>query len=174
MKRGKKTAILDDHSNVSLVRLEFFEMFDIEGTVIPYTLSTCAGTTEATGRRAHGFTIESVDGQITKPLPILIECNDSPFNRTEIHTLEAALHHQHLKAIAPEIPAVDADADVLLLLGRNSLQVHKVREQFNGPHNAPYVQRLDLGWVIIGDVCLGTTHKPANVNVLKTHVLENG
>ncbi|KAM6948701.1 importin-13-like [Aplochiton taeniatus] len=33
--------------------------------------------------------------------------------------------------------------------------------------------KLDLGWVLIGDVCLGNAHKPA-VSTFKTSVLENG
>lgn len=43
-----------------------------------------------------------------------------------------------------------------------------------GPPNAPYAQRLDLGWIIVGDVCLGTVHKPSEVNVYKANVLNNG
>lgn len=89
-------------------------------------------------------------------------------------TAEAALHHPHLKAIAAEIPPLDPSADILLLIGRSLLRVHKVREQINGRDNAPFAQKLDLGWVIVGDVCLGNTHKPSKVNVLKTHVLDNG
>lgn len=69
---------------------------------------------------------------------------------------------------------LDPDADILLLLGRDILRVHKVRRQFNGPHNAPYAQNLDLGWVIIGDVCLGRGHRPTEVSAMKTFVLENG
>lgn len=37
-----------------------------------------------------------------------------------------------------------------------------------------YAQKLDLGWVIIGDVCLGSSHRPPEVTSFKTHVLENG
>lgn len=69
---------------------------------------------------------------------------------------------------------LDPDADILLLLGRDILRVHKVRRQFNGPHNAPYAQNLDLGWVIIGDVCLGRGHRPTEVSAMKIFVLENG
>lgn len=63
---------------------------------------------------------------------------------------------------------------VLLLLGRDILSVHKVREQYNGPHNTPCAPRLDLGWVIAGEVCLRGAHKPTNVNVFRTNVLQNG
>lgn len=52
--------------------------------------------------------------------------------------------------------------------------MHKVREQCNGPHSAPFAQRLDLGWVIVGDVCLGRAHRPTNVSVFRTSVLVSG
>lgn len=62
----------------------------------------------------------------------MLECNDIPDNREEIPTPEAAFHHPHLKRIAAEIPAIDGDALILLLLGRDILRVHKVR-QWLGP-----------------------------------------
>ncbi|KAL1267084.1 hypothetical protein QQF64_002759 [Cirrhinus molitorella] len=137
-------------------------------------LKTCAGVVEASGRRAHGFIIESADGEISFPLPTLIECNSMPDNRDEIPTAVAALHHSHLKAIADKIPPIDPNAEILLLLGRDIIRAHKVRRQLNGPHDAPYAQKLDLGWVIVGNVCLGKCHKPSTVNCMRTHILENG
>ena len=62
----------------------------------------------------------------------------------------------------------------MLLLGRDIIRVHKVRRQVNGPHNAPYAQKLDLGWVIVGNVCLGSAHKPHTVNTFYTNALERG
>ena len=113
-------------------------------------------------------------GKVKLALPPLIECNMVPDDRTEIPSPEVACHHPHLQSVASKIPPVDQDAQILLLLGRNILRGHKVREQINGPHNAPYAQQLDLGWVLVGDVCLGTVHKPSEVNVYKANVLNNG
>nr|XP_054596974.1 uncharacterized protein LOC129163443 [Nothobranchius furzeri] len=167
-------AMLDDQSNLSLARSEFFDMFKVNSSPIPYTLQTCAGVGLTAGRRALGYVIEPVDGAPAIPLPMLIECNMIPNKREEIPTPAAAQGHPHLERIAHKIPPIDDNAQILLLLGRDILQVHKVRSQINGPHNAPYAQRLDLGWVIVGDVCLGSTHKPSRVTSLKTHVLANG
>lgn len=124
-------------------------------------------------RRAFGYVIESIDGAPAIPLPMLIECT-LPNKRDEIPTPTAAHSHPHLERIAHKIPPLDDNAEILLLLGRDILRVHKVCSQINGPHNAPYAQRLDLGWVIVGDVCLGRTHKPSEVTSLKTHILANG
>lgn len=144
--------LLDDQSNRSLARSEFFDHFQIKGSASPYTLQTCVGVTEASGRRATGFIAESLDGKSRLVLPTLIECNHMPDDRSEIPTFEVAKHHGHFKSIVHMIPCLDPEAQILILLGRDLLQVYKVREQRNGPHSDPYTQRLDLGWVIIGDL----------------------
>ncbi|KAI4894213.1 hypothetical protein NFI96_027346, partial [Prochilodus magdalenae] len=55
---------------------------------------------------------------------------------------------------------------------RDIVRVLKVRQQINGPHNAPFAQKSDLG-LVIGEVCIGKAGKP-DVRTFKTHVLENG
>ncbi|XP_061691876.1 uncharacterized protein LOC133509143 isoform X1 [Syngnathoides biaculeatus] len=166
-------AILDDQSNRSLARSEFFKLFDIQGDHTPYLMRTCAGTTEMTGRKAVGFQIEALNGEVCLDLPPLIECNEVTSNRSEIPSPEIAHSHAHLRSMAPHIPKIDPKAQILILLGRDLIQVHKVRDQINGRHNAPFAQRLDLGWVIVGEVCINSTYK-STVSVLKTHVLQNG
>lgn len=78
-------------------------MFDIHGTEASYNIKTCMGATEAYGRRAHGYVIESLDSNICLQLPMLIECDNLPNNRLEIPTPEAAYHQAHLKGIASEM-----------------------------------------------------------------------
>ncbi|KAI4873747.1 hypothetical protein NFI96_000048 [Prochilodus magdalenae] len=132
------------------------------------------GVLENAGRRASNLIVESLDGSIQIPLPTLIECDMLPDDRSEIPSPEVARHYPHLEHLVDKIPAVDPDASILLLLGRDLIQVHKVREQYNGPHSSPFAQRLDLGWVIIGDVCLGRTHRTTSVSVFRTSVLVSG
>ena len=138
-------AILDDQSNRSLVRSEFFNLFNISGCHSPYYLKTCAGTIETEGRQARGFVVEAIDGTIAFTLPPLIECNEIPNNRSEIPTPEVASSHSHLKHLAKHFPDLDPQAPILLLLGRDTIRAHKVRKQVNGPHNSPYAQKLDQG-----------------------------
>ncbi|KAI4892131.1 hypothetical protein NFI96_008825, partial [Prochilodus magdalenae] len=173
-KKLRTYAILDDQSNKSLARSPFFDAFAITENSCPYILKTCAGVLEATGRRATHFIVESLDGQCSLPLPTLIECEMLPDNRNEIPTPNAAFFHPHLRDIAADIPALDPQADILLLLGRDVIQAHKVLDQRNGPPNAPFAQRLALGWVIVGDICLDGAHKPAQINVFKTNIMDNG
>ncbi|XP_021332949.1 uncharacterized protein [Danio rerio] len=172
--KRKVYAVIDDQSNRSLARSAFFEMFKVEDNTAPYMLRTCAGIAKTEGRRADGFIVESFDGKTSLALPSLIECNLIPNNRSEIPTPEAAQYHSHLRSVASKIPSLDPKAKILLLLGRDLIQVHKVEEQCNGPLHAPFAQRLALGWVIVGDICLNGAHKPATVDVFKTHILANG
>ncbi len=69
---------------------------------------------------------------------------------------------------------MDPNTEILLPIGQDILWVHKVHRQLNGPHHAPYAQKLDLGWVIMGGMCLGNAHKPNEVSTLKMCILENG
>lgn len=166
-------AIHDDQSNRSLVRPEFFDLFDVKSNSSRYSLKTCAGIVEMSGRKAEGFEVESVNGGVTLALPPLIECDQVPTNRSEIPTPKVALCHPHLKSLAKHIPELDPNAQILLLLGRDIIRAHKVRQQINGPHDSPFAQRLDLGWTVVGEVCLGHAHRP-RVSAFKTHVLEKG
>lgn len=75
---------------------------------------------------------------------------------------------------AHKIPHLDPEAQILLLLGRDVLQVHKVREQRKGPHSAPYAQQINFGWVVTRHVCLGSAHKPVAVTTFRTNMLNNG
>ncbi|XP_037617247.1 uncharacterized protein LOC119483203 [Sebastes umbrosus] len=168
----KAYVILDDQSNRSLARPEFFELFNVKSKPFSYHLRTCSGIVETSGKKAEGFQVESMDGKVLISLPPLIECLEIPINRSEIPTPSAVLHQPHLHHIAKHIPELDPEAEILLLLGRDVLRAHKVRQQVNGPHNAPFAQRMDLGWVL-GEVCLGNVHKPT-VNTFKTNVLDSG
>ncbi|XP_063762763.1 uncharacterized protein LOC134880024 [Eleginops maclovinus] len=173
-RKTRAYAILDDQSNRSLARSSFFELFSIADNTSPYTLKTCAGVSEAAGRRARGFIVESADEKTSLALPTLIECDQLPDNRAEIPTPAAVKYHPHLKSLTSKIPPLDPRAEILLLLGRDIIQVHKVLEQRNGPPHAPFAQRLALGWVIVGDVCINGAHVPSPVNTYRTYIHENG
>jgi len=173
-KAVKVYAVLDEQSNRSLAKTELLGHLDIRAGAAPYVLKTCSGVMETSGRRATKLIVESMDGNVQIPLPTLIECDMMPDDRSEIPSPEIAHHYPHLKPVANKIPAIDPDTDILLLIGRDLLQVHKVRKQYNGPNNAPYAQRLDLGWVIVGEVCLSGAHKSNSIDVYKTNILHDG
>ena len=170
----KAYVIIDDQSNCSLGTPRLFELLNLRGDATQYTLRTCSGTTQAKGRKAIDLVLESVDGSKHHNLPPIVDCDAIPNNRDEIPTLEAAGFHPHLRGIAQKIPKIDEEADILLLIGRDVPPMHKVHESRNGPRDALWAQRLDLGWVVIGNAGLNGAHKPSQIGAFKTHLLNNG
>ena len=83
---------------------------------------------------------------------------------------QVALTHPHLRPIASKIPEIEEDVDILILVGRDVPQLHKVHESQNGRGNVPWAQRLDLRWVIVGEACLEGVHKPEDIGVFKTQL----
>ena len=53
--------------------------------------------------------------------------------------LRSPEHTPHLDPIADKIPELDPTADILLLIGRDALPLHKIRESRNGPRDEPWV-----------------------------------
>lgn len=100
----KAHVLIEDQSNRSLSRSEFFDYFGENTQEIEYMMPSCSGHIATTGRQTSGYVIESPDGSTSLPLPTLIKCNQIPNMRKEIPTPEVARYHEHLKDIADEIP----------------------------------------------------------------------
>lgn len=166
-------AIIDDQSNASLISPDLANQLKIEGPGEKYFLSTCSGTKVIKyGRRVPGLTL-TANGKISK-LPTLIECDNIPQDKNEIPTPEIARRFEHLKEIAHEIPALDAQAKVQILIGRDAPEQLKIRASKNGPKGAPWAQKLDMGWTISGQVCLNRIGGPFHITTRRTTVSTPG
>ncbi|XP_052761860.1 uncharacterized protein LOC128204486 [Mya arenaria] len=170
--RKKMYAVIDDQSNRSLVRPEFFDIFLGSFEEMAYSLTSCSGTVNTSGRRASGFIVENLDGTRCFELPPLTECTQIPDIRAEIPTPEVARAYPHLEDLAEKIPELDDQAPILMLIGRDLAEAHHVLKQRLGPNGCPFAQELSLGWVIIGETCLGKVHVPKMVCVNKTYIRE--
>ena len=85
-----------------------------------------------------------------------------------------ARYHSHLRDIADCIPSLETQTQTLILIGRDLPEAHHVSCQLTRPKGSPYAQKLNFGWVIVGETCLGKIHKSDYVNVNKTYLLPNG
>ncbi|XP_053375012.1 uncharacterized protein LOC128547190 [Mercenaria mercenaria] len=173
-KKVKIYALLDDQSNRSLVKPEFFNLFDGQFEEIAYSLSSCVGKIDTYGRRATGFVVENLDGTSSHELPPLTECTQIPDIRDEIPTPAVARAHSHLTDLADSLPELDREAPILLLIGRDLAEAHHVLKQIIGPRRGPFAQEYSLGWVIIGESCLGEVHVPDKVCCNKTYIGHDG
>ncbi|XP_052688921.1 uncharacterized protein LOC128167316 [Crassostrea angulata] len=167
-------ATIDDQSNRTLVSPYLIDRLGVTGECKPYTLTSCSGVTTVAGRRVNGLCVKALDGTTTFNLPEVIECDSIPSEHLEIPTPKVAQSQPHLQCIAPFIPPLDRNVNVELLIGRDLTDVHHVREQITGSQGQPFAQRLPLGWVVIGEICIDKVHPPKEVNVNKTHSLNDG
>ncbi|XP_062603438.1 uncharacterized protein LOC134265202 [Saccostrea cucullata] len=167
-------ATIDDQSNRTLVSPNLIEQLGISGNCKSYTLTSCSGVSTFNGRCVNGLCVKSVDGSTSFDLPEVIECDSIPSDSLEILTSDVADSFPHLQRIASYLPPFDRTVNVELLIGRDLPDVHHVRDQITGNKGQPFAQLLSLGWVIIGEVCIGKVHRPKEVNVNKTHILNDG
>lgn len=150
-----------------------FSLLGINSKDYEYTLNSCAGTFLTSGRKADYCVVESLDGTVRYSLPTIIECSDIPKNKNEICTPDIVRLHSHLYNVADKIPESDENAEILLFLGRDTIDAHHVLNQVIGPPGVPFAQRLGLGWVVVGELCLGEIHSQVKVKVNKTYLLSN-
>ena len=165
-------AIMDDQSNASMISPELADSLDINGPQEKYLLTTCSGAKETKyGRRVSGLLVKSMNGTVAE-LPNLVECDHIPQDKTEIPTPAATKYFPHLREISKEIPPLDHDAKISILIGRDAPELLKVRAFKNGPRGSPWAQKLTLGWTVSGQMCLdrvgGPVHIAANYKALRT------
>ncbi|XP_013396919.2 uncharacterized protein LOC106163784 [Lingula anatina] len=166
-------AVHDDQSNKSLGTPALFDQLQISGGLRSYSLSSCSGTTHISARHAADLIVESYDGTQSFVLPKIIEC-DIPKNRSEIPTPDVAMQYDHLSSLSEKIPPLNPKAEIGLLIGRDLIEAHHVQDQLLGSKNHPFGQKLPLGWVIIGEVCLGKVHQPKRISAFKTNIMNDG
>ena len=98
------------------------------------------------GRKSENLLIQSIDGKTEFQLPSIIECSDIPSDRDEIPSPSVAAFFSHLSDIAQNIPEVDKDAKILLLLCHDLTNIHHVIDQRIGPNDdSPFVVAPWLG-----------------------------
>ena len=164
-------AVLDDQSNRSLAMPELFSCLGISAQEQQYTKKSCSGTIVTSGRQTNDCIIEATNKSVSYCIPNLIECADLPSNKLEICTPKQASHFLHLRNLP--LQDIDPDAKILLLLGRDVIDAHHVYEQVTSSSGMPFAQRLGLGWVVVGEMCLDAMHSQNVVNVNKTNILAN-
>lgn len=131
----------------------------IQGPTHPYTLMTCAGIGEA-GRREYGYIVESVDGKVYIPLPMLVECNNMPSNQDEISISMLFIRNTwgqlHIKY------------HLWIITLKYFSGLDKLSCSFKRCAGSWMVP---LGWLTVGVVCRVNAHKPNEVSALKTCIL---
>ena len=148
-------ALLDCQSNATFITEKLREELGIEGAKSHLLLSTLHEENEVIeSHKVKGLTVTSMNHQSSIPLPQAFTRQMIPFKSSQIPKPEVAMYWEHLKPIASELMPYRKDLEVGLLIGTNCPRAIKPREIIPGSDNDPYGVRTDLGWGIIGRVCL--------------------
>ncbi|XP_052233135.1 uncharacterized protein LOC127845995 [Dreissena polymorpha] len=118
--------------------------------------------------------LESMAGRFNDPA-LVISDKQSQSDISEIPTPEVAALFSHLKPIKDKFPELMENPHIGLPIGRDIPEAHHVLEQVLGDQKQlPFAQKLPLGWVLVGEVCLGQLHMDEtceNIRTFKTQVL---
>ena len=117
--------------------------------------------------------MQSLDCSNTINITLLIDCNEISNNCKEISTPEIANFYPHLSDIAKHIPALNSDAEILLLIDRDVPSAHHVHDQQIDSLNGLFAQKTGLGWTVVSDVCLNGAHLLEKISVSRTLILPN-
>nr|XP_016853166.1 PREDICTED: uncharacterized protein LOC107983578 [Anolis carolinensis] len=165
---------LDSQSDTSLATPEFFNIFQIQSKEVEYVMTTCGGDQVMVGRVASGFILRTIDGMKQFRLPTFIECQNIPKDERQIPTREIAMSHAHLRSMAHKLPRFDPGAKILLLIGIDCPDLFSVKKQIKGRPGAPIAQELEIGWTILGPVCLNRKRLPSHARTFCTSFMPNG
>ena len=148
-------ALIDCQSNATFVTEKLREELGIEGVKSHLLLSTLHEENEVVeSHKVKGLIVMDMKHQNSIPLPQAFTRQTIPFKSSQIPKPEVAMCWEHLKPIASELMPYRKDLEVGLLIGTNCPRAIKPREIIPGSDNDPYGVRTDLGWGIIGRVCL--------------------
>ena len=148
-------ALIDCQSNATFVTEKLRQELGIEGVKRHLLLSTLHKENEVIeSHKVKGLTVMDMNHQNSIPLPQAFTRQTISFKSSQIPKPEVAMCWEHLKPIASELMPYRKDLEVGLLIGTNCPRAMKPREIIPGSDNDPYGIRTDLGWGIIGRVCL--------------------
>lgn len=85
------------------------------------------------------------------------------------YLLQKSLNHNYIYNALP----LDCNGNVNLHIGRDLPYIYHVRDHISGSQSQTFPQRLPLGWVVIGEVCIVKVRPPKEVNVNKTNRLND-
>ena len=157
--------ILDDQSRESFCTSAFLNAFAVTGPWREYSITTLSSERYTIrGRVAKGLKIRGVGQPHTFNLPPLNENDMIPNNKDEIPTLKTIESDNVLSRHARYFSDKDDDADVAILLGRDSgdlMYAHTEQKR------SPFVYLTHLGYAVVGTLNDSGKHRGCD-RVLKT------
>ena len=162
-------AIVDDHSNCTLIDNKVVSALNLDSTDHSYKLKTCSTLeTDCIGQKVSGLMVRGVANDSWMPLPDALTNDCIPDARDEVGTPDMLAHHADVSHLATHFPPRDDNAEVLLLIGTNC--VPAMGSTCHGRSGNMWVYEMPLGWALVGQPCLdvSSSSAPNKCKALKT------
>ena len=143
-------AALDGMSTASFVSKDVWMRLGSPGDPTKISIKTLTDEQQQSTVVVNNLSITSVNGDKSIRLPKVYTQDLLPFDVSEIPSREALDRWPHLRCLISEIPDVDKDVPIGLLIGVDcplALQPHDV---IHSVDNGPFAIRTALGWCISG------------------------
>ena len=149
--RVRAYAILDEHSNTTLIDDKLVGLLDLDAEPYSYSLSTVNGFEHnVVGKLVKGLEVKGVNNENWIEINEAVTNNSIPCTKKEVATRSMVRGNPKLLGFADKFENLDRHAEVLMLIGRNCQDamgtVCHTRE-------APWVHQTPLGWAIVGSAC---------------------
>lgn len=143
-------ALLDTQSDATFVLGDLLEELNVEIKPVRLKLSTMTAVdTSISSQSVCGLQVRGLQSEKQIQLRQAFTRNFIPVDKSYIPTSKTALLWPHLKHLANKIPSLK-DCDVGLLIGSDCPLALAPLEVVTGKDTAPFAQRTELGWSIVG------------------------
>ena len=145
-KKSLQYAVLDDHSNVSLVSQTLCERFHLDGPSTELLLTTMQEqNARVKTSKISGLEVRDYRRECVVKMPVAFSREVVSANRSQIPKPEVAREWEHLKSVADRLTPYHPDAEISILIGNNCPKAIRPREIVAGNDDEPYALRTALG-----------------------------
>ena len=157
-------ALLDDGSDSTFAAKSILDDLGVKGTDVALKLNTMSGQSQVSTQRIEGLIVQSFNKGAIIELPKVYSRSAIPFLADHIPSPKVADQWPHLKRIKEQIPIVNKNMQVGLLIGCNCPRALRPLDVIVGHHDDdPYAIKTALGWGIIGPIKSNMSEGEENV-----------
>ena len=165
-------AVLDDQSDTTLIDEKVVDYFG--GTYPTRNVTTNFVTSKAKFKHdakvIPKIRIKGVGCNRYEVLSNVLTYPEVSSNKHQVASPEVFQRFKHAAQFAEQVPDLDNDAEVLVLVGLDNFHLHKT---WRLTKKAPYVYKTPIGFALVGKVCEPEETSYNSATVLRTQTLTN-
>ena len=151
----KVYGMLDNCSQGTFIQRDILANLDAPKVNTKIAIKTITGIIKEDADIVKDLVVSSLDGRNQIDLPKVFSRQDLPIDRNEIPTPERVRSWSYLKEIVDEIPDLDCDIPLGLLIGVNCPAALRPTEVIKEENGGPFAQKTAFGWCIVGPLLNG-------------------